>query len=105
MEKRDLLVIGGGPAGAAAAIRAARAGVNVTVRNEGNQAVGTTFTVSVTDATDGVAVGSTTVPGLAVGAQTTVTINWNTAESSIGLHTLVGRQELPDDDPATEPDP
>ncbi|NDH22903.1 MAG: hypothetical protein EBY49_02855, partial [Actinobacteria bacterium] len=31
MEKRDLLVIGGGPAGAATAIRAARAGVNVTV--------------------------------------------------------------------------
>ncbi|MEK9527158.1 MAG: FAD-dependent oxidoreductase, partial [Acidimicrobiaceae bacterium] len=35
MEKRDLLVIGGGPAGAATAIRAARAGVNVTVFEKG----------------------------------------------------------------------
>jgi hypothetical protein len=74
------------------------AGVNVTVRNAGNQAVGAAFTVSVFDVTDDVAVGTTTVPGLAVGAQTTVTVNWNTAESSFGLHTLVGRHELPDDD-------
>ena len=37
MEKRDLLVIGGGPAGAAAAIRAARAGVNVTVFEKGSR--------------------------------------------------------------------
>ena len=37
MEKRDLLVIGGGPAGAATAIRAARAGVNVTVFEKGTR--------------------------------------------------------------------
>ena len=35
MLRRDLLVIGGGPAGAAAAIRAARAGVDVTVFEKG----------------------------------------------------------------------
>ena len=35
MQTRDLLIIGGGPAGAAAAIRAARAGVNVTVFEKG----------------------------------------------------------------------
>jgi geranylgeranyl reductase family protein len=35
VEQRDLLVIGGGPAGAAAAIRAARAGVKVTVFEKG----------------------------------------------------------------------
>lgn len=35
MNQRDLLVIGGGPAGAAAAIRAARAGVRVTVFEKG----------------------------------------------------------------------
>ncbi|MGD9705036.1 MAG: NAD(P)/FAD-dependent oxidoreductase [Acidimicrobiia bacterium] len=35
MQHRDLLVIGGGPAGAAAAIRAARAGVNVTLFEKG----------------------------------------------------------------------
>lgn len=35
VQQRDLIVIGGGPAGAAAAIRAARAGVNVTVFEKG----------------------------------------------------------------------
>jgi menaquinone-9 beta-reductase len=35
MDSRDLLIIGGGPAGAAAAVRAARAGVNVTVFEKG----------------------------------------------------------------------
>jgi len=35
MEQRDMIVIGGGPAGAAAAIRAARAGVSVTVFEKG----------------------------------------------------------------------
>ncbi len=35
MNQRDLLIIGGGPAGAAAAIRAARAGVQVTVFEKG----------------------------------------------------------------------
>jgi geranylgeranyl reductase family protein len=35
VNQRDLLVIGGGPAGAATAIRAARAGVNVTVFEKG----------------------------------------------------------------------
>ena len=37
MEHRDLIVIGGGPAGAATAIRAARAGVSVTVFEKGER--------------------------------------------------------------------
>ena len=37
MEHRDLIVIGGGPAGAATAIRAARAGVQVTVFEKGER--------------------------------------------------------------------
>ena len=78
------------------------AGVNVTVRNVGDQAVGATFTVTVIDATDGVTVSSTTIAGLAVGAQTMVTINWNTATSSLGLHTLTGHHEYPDDDPTND---
>ncbi len=78
------------------------AGVNVTVRNLGNQSVGATFTVTVVDATDGVTVGSTTVPGLGVGAQTTVTINWNTSGSSIGSHTLTATHDYADDDPSND---
>ena len=35
MPHRDMIVIGGGPAGAAAAIRAARLGINVTVFEKG----------------------------------------------------------------------
>ena len=35
MTHRDLIVIGGGPAGAATAIRAARAGIKVTVFEKG----------------------------------------------------------------------
>jgi len=78
------------------------AGVNVTVRNVGNQAVGSSFTVTVTDATDGVVVGTKTVAGLAVGAQTRVTIDWYTDQSSIGSHTLVGHQDLSDDNPSND---
>ncbi len=37
VERRDLLIIGGGPAGAAAAIRAARGGARVTVFEKGEQ--------------------------------------------------------------------
>ena len=37
MEHRDIIVIGGGPAGAATAIRAARAGVSVTVFEKGDR--------------------------------------------------------------------
>ncbi|MDH3456856.1 MAG: hypothetical protein OER90_08445, partial [Gemmatimonadota bacterium] len=78
------------------------AGVNVTVRNQGNQNVGATFNITLVDATDGVTVGNTTVAGLAAGAQTTVTINWNTAGSSIGAHTLTASHDHADDDPSND---
>ncbi len=37
-----------------------------------------------------------------MGAQTTVTINWNSAGASIGDHTLTGSHDFPDDDPAND---
>jgi hypothetical protein len=77
------------------------AGVNVTVRNLGNQPVGT-FTVTLVDETDGVTIGSRSVASLAVGAQTMVTINWNSAGASIGDHTLTGSHDFPDDNPAND---
>jgi subtilase family serine protease len=78
------------------------AGVNVTVANVGDQDVGTTFSVTVMDDTDGVTVGSKSVAGLAVGATTTVTIDWNTAQSSIGTHTLTAHHDLADDDASND---
>jgi len=54
------------------------------------------------DATDGVTVGSTTVAGLAVDAQAAVTINWNTAGSSIGTHILTASHDHADDGPSND---
>ena len=77
------------------------AGVNVTLRNLGNQPVGA-FTVTLVDETDGVTIGTKSVASLAVGAQTMVTINWNSAGASIGDHTLTGSHDFPDDNPAND---
>ncbi|MBE0594408.1 MAG: hypothetical protein IH616_18620, partial [Gemmatimonadales bacterium] len=51
---------------------------------------------------DSVTVGTKSVASLAVGATTMVTINWNTATSSIGVHTLVGSHDFPDDNAAND---
>jgi len=77
------------------------AGVNVTLRNLGNQPVGV-FTVTLVDETDGVTIGTKSVASLAVGATTTVSINWNTSGASIGNHTLTGSHDFPDDNPAND---
>jgi hypothetical protein len=77
------------------------AGVNVTLRNLGNQPVGA-FTVTLVDETDSVTIGTKSVASLAVGAQTMVTINWNSAGASIGDHTLIGSHDFADDDPAND---
>jgi hypothetical protein len=87
--------------GPATVTQGAVASVTVTVRNMGNEATGG-FDVTLHDATDGVPVGTQTVGGLGVGAQTTLTFQWNTAGSSLGTHTLTARHTLVDDDAAND---
>jgi hypothetical protein len=87
--------------GPATVTQGAVASVTVTVRNMGNEATGG-FDVTLHDATDGVPVGTQTVGGLGVGAQTTLTFPWNTAGSSLGTHTLTARHTLADDDAAND---
>jgi hypothetical protein len=74
--------------------------VAVTVGNVGNQAVGTTFLVSLEDSTAGVSLGSQTVAGLAVGAKATLTFTLNATDAALGSHTLVATHSLTDDDAA-----
>src|SRR5262249_23635534 len=79
------------------------ANVSVTVRNTGNQNVASSFTVSLQDATDNVAVGSQNVAGLAPGASTTLTFPWSTsASTSLGVHTLTAMQSFADDVPGND---
>jgi hypothetical protein len=71
--------------------------VDVTVQNVGNQDVGT-FNVTLVDDTDGITIGSQPVSGLAAGAGTTLTFDWNTAGASFGDHTLTASHNLVDDE-------
>jgi len=70
--------------------------VSVVVKNVGNQPVGA-FDVSLTDQTDGAALGTQTVGGLSANATATVSYSWNTVASSIGSHTLTASHTLADD--------
>jgi len=74
--------------------------VAVTVGNVGNQAVGSSFVVTLQDATAGVTIGSQTLTGLAVGAQATLTFSWNTTSAAVGSHTVVASHSLADANPA-----
>lgn len=76
--------------------------VLVTVRNAGNQPVDGSFDVALRDATDGVAIGTQSVPGLAVGGSATLTFSWNTTGSSLGGHTLAASHGLTDDNAAND---
>jgi hypothetical protein len=76
------------------------ANIVVTIRNAGNQNVDTPFDVSLNDATDGVAVGTQSVAGLAPGATTTRSYAWNTTGRSIGAHTLTAQHNFTDDNAA-----
>ena len=72
--------------------------VIVTIQNVGEVDVATPFAVELTDGTaGGVTVGTATVPGLAVGATTTVDIPWNTAGAALNGHIVTATQKLPDD--------
>jgi hypothetical protein len=73
------------------------AAVQVTVQNVGGQDVTDAFDVVLTDATAGnVTVGTQTLPGLAIGATATRTINWSTAGVAVTGHILTATQKLPD---------
>ena len=76
------------------------ANIVVTIRNAGNQDVAAAFDVTLRDATDNVDIGSQSVAGLAVGATTTRTYAWSTAERSIGAHTLTAQHNFSDENAA-----
>ena len=78
------------------------ANVTVTVRNTGNQPVASNIDVSLTDATDGVALGTQTVAGLSAGATATLTFAWNTTGSTLGTHTLTATSAFADDNAAND---
>ena len=73
--------------------------VGVVVRNVGNQALGS-FDVTLQDQTDATLVGTQTIPGMTPGATTTLHFSWNTASSTLGVHTLVASHGLTDDNAA-----
>lgn len=75
------------------------AGITVTVQNVGQEAVGSPFTVTLTDSTSGATIGTQTVSALAVGAATTLSFSWNTTGQSVGTHVLVATHSLADPTP------
>ena len=74
--------------------------VTVTLRNLGNQEVTASFDVTLQDSTEGVTVGTQTVPGLAVGATATLSFDWTPHAS--GTHRLIALQSQGDDRPAND---
>jgi len=77
--------------------------VDVTVRNAGNQDVTSDIGVSLNDDTDGVLVGSQTIPGgLTAGASVTLAFSWDTGSTLIGDHTLTAQQNFSDDNSAND---
>jgi len=80
----------------AAVIQGSTTAIGVTVQNVGGLNVSSSFDVVLTDATAGVTIGTQTIAGLAVGANTTRTFNWNTTSAALGSHALVATQSLTD---------
>lgn len=70
--------------------------VGAVVRNVGNEPIGS-FDITMVDQTDGVTIGTATVPSLPVGATDAVTYSWNTSSSSLGPHVLVASHNVTDD--------
>ena len=81
---------------AATVTRGSTVSIGVTVQNTGGEAVGTTFSVVLTDATAGVTIGTQTVAGLAGGTSATRSFSWNTASAAVGGHSLVATHNLTD---------
>jgi hypothetical protein len=70
--------------------------VGVTVQNVGQQALTTSFDVTLTDQTGGVPIGTQTLPGLAVGATATLSFTWNTTNATVTTHTLIAAHNVTD---------
>jgi len=73
------------------------ASVDVRVSNVGNQPVTSPFSVTLTDETDGGLIGTQAIDGLAVGAFTVLSFEWNTDGASLGDHTLTASHDFGDD--------
>lgn len=78
--------------------------VSVTVHNAGNQDVGTSFEVTLQDVTDGVVIGSQSLPGLSAGASAGVNFSWDTNGATFGDHVLVAAHAFADDEPTNDQD-
>jgi hypothetical protein len=74
--------------------------VGVVVRNVGNQNVTGAIIVSLAESPGGYFFSPQTVSGLAAGASTTLTFEWNTAGASLGAHTLTASHDFSDDNPS-----
>jgi len=73
--------------------------VGVTIENAGNQNVTSNITVTLSDDTDGIALGTHTITGdLAPGDSVTVNFSWNTSGATIDKHTLTASHDFADDD-------
>src|SRR5712671_1889078 len=72
------------------------AAIGVTVQNVGGLVVSGSFDVVLTDSTTGGVLGTQSVTGLAVGASTTRTFNWNTTGAAPGGHRIVATHSLSD---------
>lgn len=82
----------------ASATQGTQVAVGVTVENAGDQTVTGDIGVTLTDVTNGVTVGTQTIPaGFAAGASTTLGFTWNTTGRSLGSHTLRATQSFADD--------
>ena len=66
--------------------------INVTVKNEGNQTEN--FTVTVSDLTDGILIGTTDVANFGAGSSLDLSYSWNTANSSLGNHNIEARASV-----------
>jgi hypothetical protein len=73
--------------------------VGVTIENAGNQDVTSNITVTLSDDTDGITIGTQTIHGgLAAGDSSTVNFSWNTSGATVGKHTLTAHHDFADDD-------
>jgi hypothetical protein len=72
--------------------------VGVAIENAGNQDVTSNITVTLSDDTDGIALGTHTVNGgLVAGDSATVDFSWNTSGATTGNHKLTAGHDFADD--------